>query len=145
VAAIAAGGLTAGVLDFAAAIVVYHASALRIGQSIAAGLLGREAARAGGWPTALLGVLCHFLIATTAAAVYVASSRRLPALLRRPVPFGLAYGIVVFYFMQLVVLPLSRVGRAPFSLRGQLTGLAIHMVLIGLPIALCERASARRR
>ena len=51
-AAIAAGGLAAGVLDFVAAMVVYHASALRIGQSIAAGLLGREAARAGGWPTA---------------------------------------------------------------------------------------------
>jgi uncharacterized membrane protein YagU involved in acid resistance len=113
--------------------------------AIAAGLLGREAARAGGWPAALLGVFCHFLIATTAAAVYVVASRRLPALLRRPVPFGLAYGVAVFYFMQLVVLPLSRVGRAPFQLRGQLTGLVIHMLLIGLPIALWARVSVARR
>ena len=73
------------------------------------------------------------------------ASRWLPVLLRRPVPFGLAYGIVVFYFMQLVVLPLSRAGRPPFQFRAQLTGLAIHMVLIGLPIALCARLSAPGR
>ena len=48
-------------------------------------------------------------------------------------------------WIQLVVLPLSRVGRAPFQLRGQLIGLAIHMLLIGLPIALWARLSVPRQ
>ncbi|HET9766226.1 MAG TPA: hypothetical protein VFS60_05235, partial [Thermoanaerobaculia bacterium] len=57
------GGLTVGILDITDAIVFWFLRAdappMRILQSVAAGLLGRQAARAGGWPTALLGLLLH--------------------------------------------------------------------------------------
>ena len=43
--------------------------------SIAAGFLGRDAARAGGVPTAALGLLLHFLVAFIIASIYVVASR----------------------------------------------------------------------
>ncbi|HXJ44011.1 MAG TPA: hypothetical protein VNH18_32290, partial [Bryobacteraceae bacterium] len=50
---------------------------------IAAGLLGRQAFQ-GGAGTYVLGVLLHFFIACSAAAVYYAASRRLSFMLKYP-------------------------------------------------------------
>jgi len=82
--AIGVGGLACGILDISAAIGQYAlrgVPAIRILQSVAAGLLGREA-YSGGVPTAALGLALHFVIAFTAAAVYYAASRRIPYLVR---------------------------------------------------------------
>src|ERR687888_449968 len=75
-------GLAAGVLDITAAFVVYGAfgaKPLRILQGIAAGLLG-PLSFDGGLATAILGLLCHFLIACSAAAVFFLLSRKMPVL-----------------------------------------------------------------
>jgi uncharacterized membrane protein YagU involved in acid resistance len=135
---IAAAGLIAGVLDATAATVSSGATPQRVFQTIASGLLGRSAYE-GGWPVAALGVLLHFSIATTAAAVYFAASRRWPLLVRRAVPFGLAYGVAVYFFMRYVVLPLSAVALRGFSLEALLRGVVIHALCVGLPIALTIR------
>lgn len=71
--AIAAGGLIAGALDLLQACILFGWD---IPLSIAGGLLGRRAFD-GGIATYVLGVLLHFFIAFSAAAVYYASSRRL--------------------------------------------------------------------
>jgi hypothetical protein len=71
-------GLTCGILDITAAIVVYGFFGLRpirLLQGIAAGLLGARAFE-GGLGAALLGLFCHFFIALCAAAVYFAGSRQ---------------------------------------------------------------------
>src|SRR6266853_4808549 len=71
------GALLCGVLDITAALVVYGymgAKPLRLLQGIAGGLLGPRT-YGGGIATALLGLLCHFVIAFSAAAVFVAASR----------------------------------------------------------------------
>jgi len=73
------GGLACGVLDITAALIVYGylgAKPLRLLQGIAGGLLGPRT-YSGGIATALLGLLCHFVIAFSAAAVYVAASASL--------------------------------------------------------------------
>jgi hypothetical protein len=137
VRAIAWGGLAAGVLDITAAFVIYGArgaTPVRILQSIAGGLIGPAAFR-GGLQTAALGALLHFLIAFTAAAVFYAASRSLPVLVRRPAVWGPLYGIVVYLFMNYVVVPLSAVPKRPFVLRMALLILVVHMVCVGLPIA----------
>ena len=80
--ALAYGTLVVGVLDLTDALVFFGlrgARPIRIGQSIAAGLLGR-AAFSGGWPTALLGVALHFVIALCIVTTYGLLSRRLPLL-----------------------------------------------------------------
>jgi hypothetical protein len=142
--AMLAGGLSAGVLDLTAALVLYGARGarpIRVVQAIASGLLGPRAFQ-GGWKTAALGVLLHFFIATTAAAVFVLASRRAPALARRPVVSGALYGVVVYAVMNFVVVPLSAVARGPFNPRLAAILVAIHVVCVGLPIALAARRYA---
>jgi len=147
--AILYGGLTVGVLDGLDAIVFFGlrngVGPLRIFKGIAGGLLGREAAVAGGWPTALLGVLLHFTIATTIVTVFYLASRRLPFLTLRPFVWGPLYGVVVYLTMNLVVLPLSALHGTglPQALPVLLNGVLIHIIGVGTPSALFARAATR--
>jgi len=129
-------GFAAGVGDTLLAIALFRVGPVRIYQSVAAGLLGRDSFQ-GGLASAALGMFLHFFIATTAAAVYVAASTRLKLLLRQPVACGLAFGIAVYFFMNLVVVPLSRAGGRGFSFSWRL--MVGHALLVGLPIALVAR------
>lgn len=83
-------------------------------QSVARGVLG-TASFEGGVPTALLGAVLHYTIALTMAASYYLVSRKLRVLTRRPIACGLAYGILLYLIMNLVVLPLSAVGMPKFD------------------------------
>jgi hypothetical protein len=130
-------GLLAGALDIAAAIAAWNVRGVppvRILQSVAGGLLGRET-YAGGAATAALGTALHFFIATTAAAVYYGLSRRLGDLARRPLAWGAAYGIAVYAVMNHVVLPLSALPQRPFDPYMAATMVVIHILCVGLPIA----------
>ncbi len=133
--AVLLAGLAAGVGDTLLAIGMYHVSPAVIYRSVASGLVGREAAVRGGLVTAALGMLLHFFIATTAAAVYVAAAAKLKLLLEQAVPCGLAFGVAVYFFMKQVVVPLSLARPAPFAW-ALLVG---HALLVGLPIALVAR------
>src|SRR5215211_3082397 len=76
------GGLAIGVLDFLDATLFFglYAGApfQRIWQGVSSGLLGSETARAGGWNTALLGVLLHFVVSFCIATVYYMAARNIP-------------------------------------------------------------------
>jgi hypothetical protein len=139
--AVLAGGLVAGIGDISDAIITWVPRGVTVGrifQSVAAGLLGRESFQ-GGFATIALGAFLHFFIATGAAATYVAASTKLPVLLRRAVPCGLAFGVAVYFFMNYVVLPLSAARPGTFSLSGMVHGVLGHAFLVGLPIALLTR------
>ena len=56
---------------------------------------------------------------------------------------GLIYGEMVFLFMYFVVLPLTPLGPAHFSMAAYITGPIGHTVLVGLPIALAVRRFGR--
>jgi len=130
--AIASGGLIAGTLDLTQAMILFGR---RIPLVIAAGLLGRGALR-GGAATYALGIVLHFFIASSAAAVYYAASRRLRFMVDHPLVCGLLYGAAVENVMNLVVLPLSALHAAgPYKLYDLILGLVVHMVVVGLPIA----------
>jgi hypothetical protein len=138
--AIAAGGLSAGALDLTAAFILYG---WKVPRAIAAGLIGPRALH-GGNAVYLLGVLLHFFIALSAAAVYYAASRRLAFLKEHPIVCGLFYGVAVDLVMQLIVLPLSALrARGPYQYHGLVQGLLIHMILIGLPISFSIRRFTR--
>jgi hypothetical protein len=139
------GTLAVGTLDILDALVFFGlrgAAPIRILQSIAAGLLGR-AAFAGGWRTAALGLALHFFIAFVVVLVFMLAARRVRALTRAPLAFGLLYGVAVYLVMNLVVVPASAAGGArtwpawPVVLNGVL----IHMFGVGLPAALAARAA----
>ncbi len=91
-------GLIAGVLDLAAAVIttiLRDRPPIRMLQSIASGVLGLDSYN-GGVKTATLGVALHFVIATGAAAVFYATSRKFTFLVRQPIISGLIYGIAVY-------------------------------------------------
>ena len=140
------GTAIAGTLDIVYAI-VFHGlrsgvTALRILQSVASGLLGAPAYR-GGVPTAVLGLCLHFAIMSVIAALFVAASRRLAPLRQHAVAAGAAYGLAVYAVMSYVVLPLSAFPQrgTPATLVVAL-GLLVHVVLVGIPIALCAKYKA---
>lgn len=145
--AILLGGLAVGILDGLDAVIFFglkfKATPIRVFQGVAAGLLGKEAAK-GGVPTFLLGLGLHFLIATIIAAIYVLASRRAPALARHAVPLGLLYGAFTHLVMSYVVVPLSAAPSGAFSLPVFLNGILGHAFLVGLPAALAARAAAPR-
>ena len=135
------GGLACGVLDITAALVVYGyfgAKPLRLLQGIAGGLLGPRT-YSGGIATALLGLLCHFVIAFSTAAVYVAATRFMPFLIRYAVVSGALYGVAVYFFMNRVVVPLSAAVKFPFSFKMMVIGIIIHILCVGLPISSAAR------
>jgi len=134
------GGLIAGVLDLTQACILFG---WKIPLSIAAGLLGRQAFH-GGAGTYVLGVLLHFFIAFSAAAVYYAASRRLSFLTEHALVCGLFYGAAVEEVMTLVVLPLSALhASGPYELHDLILGLFVHMVVVGLPISFSVRRFAK--
>ena len=145
IAAIFWGGLLAGVFDITQAFVAFGlmgAHPFRILQHIAGGIFGARAYQMG-WNSAALGLVLHFTIAFTAAAVYWLASRVMRVLVEHPVVCGLLYGELVFLFMYFVVLPLSAVGPARFNLATYITGPIGHPLLVGLPIALSVRRFSR--
>lgn len=142
VQAIAAAGLVCGTLDGISALLASGAPWMRLFQGIAYGALGADSFK-GGIKTALLGIAFHYLIATTATIVYYAASRGFPILLDKALPFGVLYGVCVHLFMTFVVVPMSAIGRRPFSLKGFALYLGIHMVVVGPSIALALRRMLR--
>ena len=140
------GGLIAGALDITYAFVFSYIRSGRtpafVLQSVASGALGRDAFQ-GGAKIAALGLGFHFVIALTAAAIYVLASRALPFMKTHPIFSGIIYGLCVYAFMYCIVLRVSAIRATtwPWSLPKSVLigGLLIHMFGIGLPIALVNR------
>lgn len=127
------GGGIAGTLDLISAFITFGWGVPR---GIASGLLGARAFH-GGIATWILGVVLHFTIAFSAAAIYCLASRKLPFLRENFLVCGLFYGIAIYLVMKLVVLPLSAFPLKTAGItRAALTqGLLVHMLIIGLPIS----------
>jgi hypothetical protein len=139
-------GIGAGVLDITAAFVTWAPRGIRPAQllrGIASGLLGPKSFD-GGWQTALLGTVLHFVIAFSAAGVFYGASRKLLFLRRRPILSGILYGIAVYVFMYWVVMPLSAYHKPPLSISATIIAIMTHIVCVGLPISLIvDRYSSR--
>ena len=143
--AILLAGIAGATGDIIFAFIYYPVGVKRVLQSVAAGLLGRDAAIGGGWEEAAIGAACHYLISIGAAAVFVLASRVLPMLVRQPWIWGPVFGIGMYFVMNALVVPLSAAGR-PLNWKfvTEWVPLAAHMFLFGLPIALITRHYASR-
>lgn len=137
------GGCAAAALDAASA---FQAFGWRMPKGIAAGLLGASAAH-GGAGTWILGLALHFSILIVAAALYGIASWRWSFMRMNFLLCGVYYGISIFLFMNLVVVPLSAfpVSFAPFKISSLIQGMAMHVLLVGLPISLSYRLLGRAR
>ena len=142
--AILYGGLVVGILDLVDAFIFFGvrsgAQPMGILHSIAAGFIGRDAARAGGVPTAVLGFVSHFLVAFSIVTVYVLLSRAIPALRKQWVVCGIVFGIAAYFVMTWLVVPMSNAGNQQITFALPATpvmtnGILIHMFGVGLPAA----------
>jgi len=139
--AIAWATLIAGVLDISSAFLLSYPKGVgpsNVLQGVAAGLVGREAAINGGVATAGLGLAIHFFIAFVISSIFYVASRKLIFLTQHPVVSGLLYGTIVYGFMYWIVMPLAYPVVHP-SVSRDVTAVCVHMLLIGLPIALIVR------
>jgi uncharacterized membrane protein YagU involved in acid resistance len=144
--AAAVGGGIGGLLDIVYAMVTWgvvlaprtQMTPVGVLQSVASGLLGKQAYQ-GGFGSAALGLALHFCIAYCMALAYVLAARRVAVLTARPVLMGLLYGVVLYLVMNFIVVPLSAIGWRTPTLRGALIALLPHVVLVGPAIAWAAR------
>lgn len=92
-----------------------------------------------------IGFVLHFLVSIGWAFGYVYLVRSQPQLLARPWVSGAAFGLIVYVFMQLVLLTAGLYHRPNPAALG--TGLIAHLLFYGIPVALLvsrrlSRASA---
>jgi hypothetical protein len=85
---------------------------------------------------AILGLVVHFALMATMAAVYVIAARRLPALVERPIQWGVLYGLATYVVMNWLVVPMRFGTPLPPSPLSMATQLFAHIALVGVPIAL---------
>jgi hypothetical protein len=138
--AILLGGMIAATLDLGAASLISGRGPVVISRVIAGGLLGREAVSGGGVGTAILGVALQEFMGVLIAAIYVVLCKAVPGLLRRWILSGLVYGVIIYFVMNWVVLPLSALkAPAPHLTVIKLATNLAPMLVFGLIVAFFAR------
>jgi len=140
---ILAGGLIAGTLDIGAAALINHINPIIITRFIAAGVLGMQSLQMGLLSCAL-GLLLQWLMSILIAAICILVTQPVAGMRRHWIPLGLAYGVVTFFVMNYVVMPLSAIGRAPKFTPEHFAENLIAMLVFGLIIAFCTQAAGNR-
>jgi hypothetical protein len=135
---ILSAGLLAGFLDgISAAAQAYLMRGMNpvvVFQYVASGALGRNAFD-GGWLTAGLGMVFHLAIALSWAALFFFAYPWFSFLAKSRVFNGVAYGLLIWLTMNLLVVPMSRIPARPFVLQNVVTGMLILIVMVGMPVA----------
>jgi hypothetical protein len=139
------GALCLGTWDLLFARIYWNpegVSLVQVLHSIASGIYGKVS-RDGGAETAIVGAVCHYFIALCMVLAYFLVSRRVGLLLRWPVSLGLAYGVFLYFFMNLVVVPISAIGHTAFGDHSWMAwSIGMH-ALFGLLCALTARFARR--
>jgi hypothetical protein len=129
-------GLLTGTLDAVAALAWnYKANAAIIFEFIASGAFGK-AAYTGGSTLVLWGILFHYIIAFAFTIVFYLGYPAFYKLFRNKYLIAFEYGIICWFVMNIIVIPVSRIGLKPFHVLPTITGMGILVICIGLPIAL---------
>ena len=94
---------------------------------------------------AALGLAVHFTLMAIMAAVFmwIVSHRRV--LLDTPYRTGLAYGVITYFIMNWVVVPLRFDAPLPTKPMQIATQLFAHIVLVGIPFALIATRHLKQR
>ena len=133
------GGGVAATLDIIYAVTrnwLGGASPLWTLQLVGSGWLG-ENSFARGVPAGVLGFVSHYGIVFVAAALYYLASKRFAVLRSRALVCGVVFGVLVYLFMNFVVLPLSAFPlKLSYTPARVIEGFVSHAFLVGVPIAL---------
>lgn len=92
-----------------------------------------------------LGLAVHFALMAIMAAAYMLAARNMPSLLAKPLQWGILYGLVTYFVMNWIVVPVRFDMPLPPATRSIVSQLFAHIVLVGLPIALVAAKMLRQR
>lgn len=92
----------------------------------------------------VLGLVVHFTLMAIMVSVFVLLSRKLAHSLDMPFRAGVAYGVITYVVLDLIVVPLRFPAAWPPSPLSIGTQLFAHIVLVGLPTAYIARRYLRR-
>jgi hypothetical protein len=134
-------GLVAGTIDIGAACTINQVGPVPILRFIASGLLGTPLPHEP-W-VYCLGMVLQWLMSIIIAAIFVSAAARIPALLRRWVAAGIAYGVVVYFVMTFVVVPLSRAKSGHVTWTSFAENL-LAMIVFGLIVAYIAQRMQRK-
>jgi uncharacterized membrane protein YagU involved in acid resistance len=134
---IALGTAVAGTLDILFAMILTIAFGSEIGSML-------RRVGSGPFPQAvdmgaagsILGLLVHFSLMAIMAAVFVMLVQTKPQLLDTPYRTGVAYGLVTYFVMNWLVVPLRFDTPLPPKPLSIATQMFAHIVLVGIPMAL---------
>jgi hypothetical protein len=85
---------------------------------------------------AALGLLVHFTLMAIMAALFLLIALRVRGFVDHPVSWGVAYGLITYVAMNLVVVPLRFPAAWPPKPLSIATQLFAHIILVGIPMAL---------
>jgi hypothetical protein len=133
-------GSTAAFLDAAAAIFILGARPDKLFLFIASGIVGPDAF-SGGVGTILLGIFLHFVISHVWAILFFLAWRWVARKISNVYVLAILFGILIWSFMNLLVVPLSKVivGRGAMSLSNSVKGVLILIVAVAYPIVVFVR------
>ncbi len=138
--AILLAGVIAGTIDIGAAALINAASIAVILKAIASGILGKPSFEQG-IEAESLGLFLQWAMSILIAAIFVITASRVNILKRQWLAAGLAYGVVVFFVMNYVVVPLSAIGRIPHFTALRFLANLLAMLLFGVIIAFFARSA----
>ncbi|MDH7464596.1 hypothetical protein QEG73_25080 [Chitinophagaceae bacterium 26-R-25] len=145
---IAWAGLLVGALDILAAIVNFKIATgkdpVLIFQYIASAVFGKDA-YSGSSLMPILGLIFHFIIAYIFTVIFFVIFPKMKLFKYNAVLIGIAYGILIWIAMNVIVVPLSKIGKFSFKPSGVLLQASILIVMIGIPLSLiCKRYYVKR-
>jgi hypothetical protein len=141
-------GLLAGTLDIlSACLQAYIARGIApeiVLRFIASAAFGKPAFT-GGWEMPLIGLLFHYIIAYSFTILFFLVYPSIRLMSKSIVLTAIVYGIFIFVVMNLVVLPLTKVTRAPIQFDKAAIATVILIVAIGLPLSFFGRKFYQQR
>jgi len=94
---------------------------------------------------AILGLVVHFALMAIMAAIFVAVVRARPALLDTPWRTALAWGVITYFAMNWLVVPLRFHSPLPPKTLSIVTQAFAHLVLVAIPMTFIARRYLRAR
>src|SRR5215218_9257169 len=132
-------GIVIGTLDIVSAFIYYliktgQKNVFNVLKYIASGIFGKEAF-SGRNKMIIAGLVLHYVIAFAFTIFFFLLFPKMKALSKNKILTGILYGIFVWMIMNLVVVPLSSVGKRPFVFVSVLINVLILIVCIGIPLS----------
>jgi hypothetical protein len=124
------------------AVVTQQVTPVTVFQYFTSAFLGL-AAFAGGYTTALLGLLIHLVIAFVVAGVFILAASRIAFLRRTVFLSALVYGVAV-NIISGVLLPFTAAPKLSVTTLALVHGLVADALFIGLPLAITVWVGARK-